>query len=122
MNFHSGKKHVIDLIFPIALFFVFAVSALVVILLAADSYRSSSNRSEERCQTRICLSYISEKIRQNDDGGNIFSGSPEDRDSLIIRQEIDGIGYTTYIYEYEGMLKELFIRDGVSFLPKMAEI
>ena len=32
--------------------------------------------------------------------------------------DYDGIFYTTYIYEYKGMLKELFIRDDVSFSLK----
>ena len=32
--------------------------------------------------------------------------------------DYNGISYTTYIYEYEGILKELFIRDDVSFSLK----
>ncbi|MBS6195083.1 MAG: DUF4860 domain-containing protein [Clostridiales bacterium] len=118
MKYRTQRKHAIDLIFPIALFFVFAVSALAVILIAADIYRSNTSRSQERSQTRISLSYITEKIRQNDAEGMISIGSLGDRDSLVLKQEINDAVYVTYIYEYEGMLKELFIKDGVEPLPE----
>ena len=40
--------------------------------------------------------------------------SVDGRDCLALAGNSDGIAYTTYIYEYDGILKELFIRDGVS--------
>lgn len=40
--------------------------------------------------------------------------SVDGRDCLVLAGNSDGIAYTTYIYEYDGSLKELFIRDGVS--------
>ena len=40
--------------------------------------------------------------------------SVDGRDCLALAGNSDGIAYTTYIYEYDGSLKELFIRDGVS--------
>ena len=43
MRFQTRQRHVIDLVFPIALFFVFAASALVVLILAADIYASTTN-------------------------------------------------------------------------------
>ncbi len=44
MRFQTRSSHVIDLIFPIALFFVFAASSLSVLILAADIYASTTNR------------------------------------------------------------------------------
>ena len=38
MGFRLKRRHIIDFLFPIALFFVFALSALTLILLAAGIY------------------------------------------------------------------------------------
>lgn len=112
MRFQKEKKHMIDIIFPIALFFVFAVSALIAILFAANLYQSAAGRAREHYTTNVSLSYIREKIRQNDAEGAVSIGTLEGTDSLILRQNLEGNLYTTYIYEYEGVLRELFIKDG----------
>ena len=117
MKFSEPKKHVIDIVFPIALFFVFAASALTAILCAAKIYQSTTERSEEHYAARVSLSYISEKIRQNDVGGNVSIGKIGDADSLILRQDMGGTICTTYIYEYGGMLKELFVKEGAQVSP-----
>ena len=71
MRFQAPSSHVIDLIFPIALFFVFAASSLSVLILAADIYASTTNRMAANDQNRTVLAYISEKIRQNDAQGAV---------------------------------------------------
>ena len=118
MRFQTRSRHVIDLVFPIALFFVFAASALIVLILAADLYGSTTGRLRVNDENRSALAYIEEKIRQNDTGGAIEIVRIEDTDCLAMSADYDGIFYTTYIYEYKGMLKELFIRDDVSFSLK----
>lgn len=99
------------MVFPIAVFFVFAASSLAVLTLSARFYRSQTTESEYHYTTRTSLSYVSEKIRQNDTDGDISIRTVEDQDCLAIKSSADGISYTTYIYEQDGMLKELFIRD-----------
>ena len=39
---------------------------------------------------------------------------------MIISEDINNITYCTYLYEYEGELKELFTRQGQVFDPKYA--
>ena len=39
MRFRNRSGHIIDFLFPLVLFFVLAVSALTVILFAANVYR-----------------------------------------------------------------------------------
>lgn len=114
MRFHSEKKHVIDFVFPIALFFVFAASSLIVILLAANIYRSTAKASESGFQTRTVLSYVTEKIRQGDERGAVSIGTFDGHDALVI-QSVYGEDqiYMTYIYEDNGILRELFIQDGI---------
>lgn len=114
MRFSTKKKHVIDFIFPIALFFVFAASSLVVIILAANIYSSTTKAAESGFETRTVLSYVTEKIHQSDRSQAVSIGKFDGRDSLIIEQGFDGNEtYITYIYEDDGVLRELFIQDGV---------
>ena len=113
MRFQTRHQHVIDLIFPIALLFVFAVSAFSVLILAADVYASTSGRLNANDENRTALSYISEKIRQNDFNGAIGTVTIDDTDCLALSAVYNETPCTTYIYVYDGVLKELFINDGV---------
>ena len=71
MRFENRGRHAIDLLFPIALFFVFAASALIVLTLAADIYGSTTGELRVNDENRTALSYISEKIRQSDVKGGM---------------------------------------------------
>ncbi len=114
MRFQARNRHVIDLIFPIALFFVFAVSALSILILAADTYASTTGQLRINDENRTALSYITEKIRQNDTRGAVYVSSIDGIDCLAMSYDYNEVPCTTYIYEYKGMLKELFINDGVT--------
>lgn len=113
MRFHTSRKHMIDFLFPVALFFVFALSAVTLILLAAGVYRSTTESSSLNYTSRTGLSYITEKIHQSDADGGIYAGSFDGCDALIMEQTYGENSYFTYIYAYGGALKELFVRDGV---------
>ena len=114
MRFSNEKKHVIDIIFPVALFFVFAASSLVVIILSANISSSTTKASESGFNTRTVLSYITEKIHQSDQNQAVSIGTFDGLQSLVIELTYDNDQtYVTYIYEDDGILRELFIQDGV---------
>lgn len=110
MDVQEKRKHVIDIVFPIALFFVFTVTALMVILLAADVYSDITVAAEDNYTSRTALSYITEKVRQNDENGSVSFGSFDGCDCIIFSQEYDGQTYDTYIYEFDNALYELFVK------------
>lgn len=114
MQFHTRRKHMIDFLFPVALFFVFALSALTVILIAARIYRSSTENSSLNYTSRTSLSYISEKIHQSDRNGAVTLGSFDGCDALIMEQTVGEDTYYTYIYADNKELKELFIKEGAA--------
>lgn len=111
MNQYSDQRHVIDFLFPIALLFVFAASSLSVVLFAADAYQKTAASSEHNHELRTALDYVTEKIRQGDTAGAVSVGTFDGHKSLIIRQSYGEQEYVTYIYEHDGYLKELFIRN-----------
>lgn len=114
MRFQTRHRHVIDFIFPIAVFFVFAASSLAVLMLAANIYSSNAATASENYMARTSLSYVNEKIRQNDSNGGIAIDTMDGTQCLVLEGSAGDISYTTFIYEYEGMLKELFLKDGVT--------
>ncbi len=113
MGFRLKRRHMIDLLFPIALFFVFALSALTLILLAAGIYQSTTANSSLQYTSRTGLAYISEKIHQNDEGGAVYLGHFDGLDAIILEQKQGDTLYHTYIYAYDQDLKELLIKEGV---------
>lgn len=117
-NIHRAEKmrrrHVIDMLFPIALFLVLAASSLFLVILAANVYRKNVAWEEMNYESRTCLSYVTEKIRQSDENGGVEMGTFDGAPCLMLRQSFDGESYVTYLYSYEGQLRELFVREGVS--------
>ncbi len=100
----TGRKYHIDLMFLIVLFLVFTCSAVSVLLVAINSYRSVVRTSEEQASARVMSSYIREAVHQNDQGGNIYVGLLDGNKAIVIDQ---GQGYYRYIYQYDGYLMEL---------------
>lgn len=111
MKLRTKRKHIIDFIFPIALFVVFALCALTVLLLAAQIYQSTTENSSLNYTSRTGLSYISEKIHQNDVNGNVSIRELNGTPALAMEQIYNDAVYCTYIYTYDGELKELFVKN-----------
>ena len=101
------KNHVVDLLFSLALFCVFAASALTIVIMGADVYQKSVNDMNRNSTIRTSLSYLSEKIHQNDAENGIRIDQLNDLPSLVLTQNLNGETYETWIYAYDGMLCEI---------------
>ena len=128
MNDHKSRNHVIDSLFPIVLFCLFTLSALVVILLAVKIYETTTERSARSNISQAALNYVSEKIRQNDCGSEFTITELDGQIALQIIHTGDKEGYVTYIYHNKEGLYELFIRDDIpptlsagSFIAKVTD-
>ena len=114
-------------VFPILLFLIFTLSALGIVTFSVQIYRNIVERAEGRFDTETAAAYLSEKFRNHDDRGRIqmtdFMGS----DAIAIEENIKEVPYITYIYVYDGYLRELFVevssladhtaKDGNEILP-----
>ena len=109
MRFSRPQKHVIDMLFPIALFFVFALSALTVIILATNVYQKTTDESALNYTAQTSLSYIREKVSQADTEGGVSLTTLEGQEALRLTATEGGRTYYTYIYALDGALRELFI-------------
>ena len=114
MSMQKDRQHTIDFIFPLAVLFVFAVSAFTVLLLSAHVYADQTARTQSDYQAATPLSYIREKVRQKDQNGALSIGTIDGETALVL--QVDDT--CTYIYSYEGYLKELYIRKDVDARAK----
>ncbi len=106
------KKHQIEFIFPIVLFFFFTLSALIVILFAAQVYQSTVRDASVNYNANTSLAYIREKIHRHDRAGAISIVKFNDCEALRLADDVNGEEYATYIYQYDGSLREVFIKAG----------
>lgn len=98
------KKHHIDIIFLMTLFLIFTFSAVSVLLMAIDSYKSVTASNERTASARIATSYVREVVHQNDVNGAVSVDKLDGVDCIKIDE---GDGYFLYIYAYDGYLREL---------------
>ncbi len=106
-----------DFLFTLALFTLFALTSLAVVITGADVYQSVTSSMERSYNTRTALAYVAEKIRQNDAAGAVRAeggllcltqyGAPYGEENACL-----------YIYEYDGWLTELLIRESQEFRPE----
>lgn len=95
-----------DILFVLALFGVFAVSALALVTIGADVYQHTVEDMGVNYESRTAVSYIMERCGRTipltvfpDRSGNV--------PALCMLSEIDEETYCTYLYLYDGHLKEL---------------
>jgi hypothetical protein len=113
--------HKIDTIFVLALFTIFAATAFLVILIGARQYQVTADNMDYNYQVRTASSYLEEKIRQNDAYGQISIGSLSGTPALVLSSTEGENTYSTYIYCYEGNLRELFIMEGAAVGPEAGQ-
>lgn len=118
MKLRFQEKHVIDIIFVLALFAMFAFSALTLIVMGADIYKDIVNEMDQSYRSRTESAYIVEKIRSADAEGRVGICNFEGSDALVIKDEIARRSVCTYIYSYEGSLRELCTDPSYGLMPR----
>ncbi|MBR1522909.1 MAG: DUF4860 domain-containing protein [Lachnospiraceae bacterium] len=103
------KKNRIVEVFPILLFLIFTLSALGIVTFSVQIYRNIVERAEGRFDTETAAAYLSEKFRNHDDRGSIQMSDFMGNDAIAIEENIKEVPYITYIYVYDGYLRELFV-------------
>lgn len=111
--------HSIDTVFVLLLFALFVTMALFVSVSGALAYKKAAAQMDERFNKQTCISYITAKVRSNNKQDKIYVGDFKGNSALCIREDVSGLEYVTYIYQYDGMVRELFCNSEVaqSFEP-----
>lgn len=120
MNLDAGVRR-FDTVFIITLLALFALTSSVFVLLCAKQYNQTTSQMNNNYESRTLSSYFREKVRQNDENGQITITDFCDSQAISITQEERDLTYITYIYEYEGYLYEAFVKEGTPLSPTLGE-
>ena len=96
---------------------VFALMALLTVVLGAGVYRSVVGRAEVNHEARTAMAYITGKLRANT-GSTTLEKTEVGNDMLVLSEEIGGADYETRIYAHEGTLYEVFAAADIDFAPE----
>lgn len=117
----TQKSHTADVLFTLALFCVFAVSALAVVLVGADVYKRTAAGMETSFTSRTAVSYVAQKVRQSDESGAVSLTQMGGETALRLSRRMENGDYFTYIYYYDGSLRELFCAADLTPSPEMGQ-
>ena len=113
------RKHSFDILFVLALFCVFAITILLTLSIGADIYRSISGRTNVIYEDRTPIGYIDGKLKNSDKTGSISLGKFGGVDTILIKNIYYETEYTTFLYYYDGYLREVILRDTEDFEPDL---
>lgn len=111
LKLDNQRANKIDSIFVIALFTVFAITAFLLIFIGAKQYQHTANSMDKNYESRTISSYLTEKIRQNDIAESIYLCDLEGEPALALETKENGTKYITYIYYYNGAIREIMVSE-----------
>ena len=105
----AEKRHSIDILFQMVIFLLFTFSAITLLILSVNFYRSIVERSDKNESARVAVAYIREAIHQNDEQSGVALAEFDGVECIKIGQAED---YVLYLYMKDGELRELYTKEG----------
>lgn len=103
----------------IGLFFVFAALGFILVGVGAGIYDGVADAMDENHELRTSLSYLATKVREGDAKNavtiELLNGEIP---ALVTSETVDKTLNKTYIYCLYGVIREMYIEEGVEFLPE----
>ena len=115
------ETHRIDSIFIMLLFFLFALTAFVLIMIGVRQYKATANAMDYNYEIRTVTSYLREKTRQNSSNSSISIETIDGTNALCLKNTLNNTIYNTYIYYYDGSLREMYIQEGTPFTLNLGQ-
>lgn len=106
----KSKNYIVDLVFTLALFGAFAVSAIMVVYFGVKVYESINASMDRNFTSRTAVAYITEKLRQRDSEGTADIVVLDGKNAIALVKKTDDDIESTYIFSDEGYLKEITVR------------
>lgn len=118
----SGKRrtvqHSMQGVFVFVLLGLFAVMSTLMVLLGAQMYRNTVDRSTANNEDRVLSAYVRSMIRAEDTRDAMAVGEYDGVKTLAMREDLDGEPYVTWLYCYDGQMYEYFTSDDGTFNPE----
>lgn len=100
---------------------VFAFFSVVMVLLAAHTYKNTHLRSDENGDKRVLHHYIVNAVQAADRENAICTDEKNGVKRLVIYPD-DETGAEMSIYAYGGNLLEIYLSKGDEFIPEYGEV
>lgn len=108
-----------EVIFTMLLFLLFTFMILSVLISGVSVYKNTEEVMRNRYEERTAIAYVMTRLRQCDSYNAVSVDSINSINSLVlIREELLGNEYKTYIYCYNGWIHELFVDAYMEFDPE----
>lgn len=105
----------IEFIFIFAIFTMFAVTTFLVVIIGANQYRTTADAMNENYEVRTATSYIQERLRRSDSSCGIHLTTLSGTQAIELTETENDVPCTTYLYFYDGALRELLVTDASVF-------
>ena len=102
----------------LAVFTVFALCILLVLLTGAKVYQKLVDHGRESYEARTAAQYIATRVRQAEAVTVESFGGCE---ALVAWEQIDGETYLTRVYWQDGYIRELFCAENAALSPEDGE-
>ncbi|MCR5031283.1 MAG: DUF4860 domain-containing protein [Lachnospiraceae bacterium] len=106
------NRHVIDILFLIALLGVFAISSALLILSGTNIYRNIVSSMEQNYDARTSYAYLTQRMHSLDTANAVSVETVDSVPVISISETINDKDYNTLIYAYDGSIRELFTTAG----------
>lgn len=112
----------IELILVMMLLILFGLSTFTLVVSGSNAYSATLSEKENLADRRVALSYIENKIRQNDRSKaievrkNKLNGGV----AIVIKERQGEDIFETWIYENEGVLREAYFKKGTELSDDMS--
>jgi hypothetical protein len=115
------KRHSLDLVVVVALFFVYATCALFLCVIGAEVYRETAQTMQHNYDQRTSVLYVAEKLRQNDLESCVRIDEVEGTGALVLTEKRSGQGYETWLFVQDQMLYEGLFAPGATIDVKLCQ-
>ena len=114
----------IEVFFVILIIIGLCISAVVLMDAGKKAYGRIMDNNSQLENSRIALSYLGMRLRQNNSAGSItyLPSGIENSDAIKLEHSGDFEGMVTYIYFSEGELKEIYTWAGSEPDPEFSEV
>lgn len=117
----SKNRHLMDILFLLILLGVFVISAILLILLGSRVYQNTISNMSANYDTRTAFAYLTEKFHQQDTADAVSVEPFGESQAVVLTQKIQGKPYATYLYLYQGSIRELFAASGSKLSPQAGQ-
>ena len=109
---HYGKARIESILVMLVLV-VFSISTYTLVVSTASSYDKNHKDMLAKDNLRLALSYIDLKVKQSAKKGvYLIEKAIDNKDVIVVEDEIKGEIYQNVIYFKDGFLKEMLIKKG----------